>query len=52
MRKNGFLLLGIWCNGYSIPGPVIPKTQKWHLISPCFTLKIISDGSRVRGAIK
>ena len=25
----------------SIPGRVIPKTQKWHLTSPCLTLSII-----------
>ena len=26
----------------SIPGRVIPKTQKWYLILPCLTLGIIS----------
>ena len=25
----------------SIPGQVIPKTQKWYLMPPCFTLSII-----------
>ena len=32
----------------SIPGWVIPKTQKWYLISPCLTLSIIRYGSRVK----
>ena len=35
----------------SIPGPVIPKTKKWYLISPCLTLRIITYGSRVSSAI-
>ena len=25
----------------SIPGRVIPKTQKWYLMPPCLTLSII-----------
>ena len=25
----------------SIPGRVIPKTQKWYLIPPCLTLSFI-----------
>ena len=32
----------------SIPGQVIPKTQKWYLISPCLTLGIIRYVSRVK----
>ena len=32
----------------SIPGRVIPKTQKWYLIPPCLTLSIIRYGSRVK----
>ena len=32
----------------SIPGRVIPKTQKWYLMLPCLTLGIIIYGSRVK----
>ena len=32
----------------SIPGRVISKTKKWHLIPPCLTLSIIGYGSRVK----
>ena len=32
----------------SIPGWIIPKTQKWYLIPPCLTLSIIRYGSRVK----
>ena len=32
----------------SIPGRVIPKTQKWYLIPPCLTFSIIKYGSRVK----
>ena len=32
----------------SIPGRVIPKTQKWYLMPPCLTLSIIRYGSRVK----
>ena len=32
----------------SIPGQVIPKTQKWYLMPPCLTLSIIRYGSRVK----
>ena len=32
----------------SIPGQVIPKTQKWYLMLPCLTLSIIRFGSRVK----
>ena len=35
----------------SILGRVIPKTQKWYLMSPCLTLSIIRYGSRVSAAI-
>ena len=34
----------------SIPGRVIPKTQKWYLIPPALTLIIIRYGLRVSGA--
>ena len=37
--------LGNWG---SIPGCVIPKTQKWYLMPPCLTLSIIRKGSRVK----
>ncbi len=36
----------------SIPGRVIPKTQKWYLIPPCLTLSIIGYGSRIIEAIQ
>ena len=32
----------------SIPGLVIPKTQKWFLKTPCLTLSNIRLGSRVK----
>ena len=32
----------------SIPGQVIPKTQKWYLMLPCSTLSIIRYGSNVK----
>ena len=32
----------------SIPGRVIPKTQKMDLMPPCLTLNIIRYGSRVK----
>ena len=32
----------------SIPGRVIPKTQKWYLMLPCLTLTIIRYGLRVK----
>ena len=32
----------------SIPGRVIPKTQKWYLIPPCLTLSIMRYRSRVK----
>ena len=36
----------------SIPGRVIPKTQKWYLIPSCLTLGILRYGSRVSRAIQ
>ena len=36
----------------SIPGGVIPKTQKWYLIPPNLTLSIIRFVSRVSGTSK
>ena len=35
-------------NRSSIPGRVIPKTQKWYLMTPCLTLSIMRQGSRVK----
>ena len=32
----------------SIPGRVIPNTQKWYLMLPCLTLSIIRYGSSVK----
>ena len=32
----------------SIPDRVIPKTQKWYLMSPCLTLSIFREASRVK----
>ena len=32
----------------SIPGRVMPKTQKWYWIPPCLTLSIIRSGSKVK----
>ena len=32
----------------SIPGRVMPKTQKWYLMPPCLTLSNIRYGSRVK----
>ena len=33
----------------SIPGRVVPKTQKkWYLMPPCLTLNLIRQGSRVK----
>ena len=39
-------------NQGSIPGQVIPKTQKWYLMPLYLTLSIIRYGSRVSGAIQ
>ena len=35
-------------NRGSIPGWVIPKTQKWYLMPPCLTLSTIRWGLRVK----
>ena len=35
-------------NRGSTPGRVIPKTQKWYLMPPCFTLSITRYRSRVK----
>ena len=43
----GLVVSGLGGRG-SIPGRVIQKTQKWYLISPCLTLSIIRNGSRVK----
>ena len=46
------MIVRVFTNGQgdlgSIPGRVIPKTQKWYLMSPCLTLSIIRYGSRVK----
>ena len=34
----------------SIPGRVIPKTQKWYLMPFCLTVSIIRYGLRVKGS--
>ena len=39
-------------NGSSIPGRVIPKTEKQYLMPPSLTLSIIRKRSRVSGAIQ
>ena len=38
----------VFANRGSIPGRVISKAQKWHLIPPCLTLSIIKCVSRVK----
>ena len=46
------LMVRVFTNGPgdlgSIPGRVIPKTQKRYLMPPCLTLNIIRQGSRVK----
>ena len=46
------LMSRVFTNGQgdwgSIPGRVIPKTQKWYLMPPCLTLSIIREGSRLK----
>ena len=46
------MIVRVFVNGSgdlaSIPGRVIPKTQKLYLMPPCFALSIISYGSRVK----
>ena len=50
------LVVKVFVNGPgerdSIPDRVIPKSQKWYLMLPCFTLSIISYMSKVKGAIQ
>ena len=45
-------MIKVFANGLgdqgSIPGQVIPKTQKWYLVKPCLTLRIIRYGPRVK----
>ena len=42
-------MVRLFTNGLgSIPGRVIPKTQKWYLMLPCLILSIIRNGSRVK----
>ena len=49
-KKN--LVVSVFANGPgdlgSIPGRVIPKTQKWYLMPPCLTLSNIRYVSRVK----
>ena len=46
------IIVRVFANGLgdlgSIPGRVIPKTQKWYLMAPCLTLSNIRYGSRVK----
>ena len=46
------MMVRVFANGSgnlgSIPGRVIPKTQKWYLMPPCFTLSIIRYRSTVK----
>ena len=46
------MMVRVFANGSgdpgSIPGQVIPKTQKWYLMPPCLTLSIIRYVSRVK----
>ena len=46
------MMVRVFANGPgdlgSIPGRVIPKTQKWYLMPPYLTLSIIVYGSRVK----
>ena len=46
------IMVRVFANGPgnlgSIPVGVIPKTQKWYLMSPCLTLSILRYGSRVK----
>ena len=50
IEENGLtsdigIMIRVFANGPgdlgSIPGRVIPTTQKWHLIPPCLTFSII-----------
>ena len=46
------IMIRVFANGPgdlgSIPGRVMPKTQKWYLMPPCLTLSMIRYGSRVK----
>ena len=46
------IMIKVFVNGPgdlgSIPGRVIPKSQKWYLMPPCLTLSIIRYRSRVK----
>ena len=46
------MIVRVFANGSgdlgSIPGRIIPKTQKWYLMPPCLTLRIVSYQSRVK----
>ena len=53
MKPNIGMMVRVFANGQgdlgSVPGRVIPKTQKkWYLIPPCLTLSIVRYGSRVK----
>ncbi len=51
-RLKKTLVVSVFANGPgdlgSIPGRVIPKTQKWYLMPPCLTLSNIRYVSRVK----
>ena len=46
------IMVSVFANGPgdqgSIPYRVIPKTQKWYLMTPCLTLSFIRYGSMVK----
>ena len=52
MNLTDLILLRVFTIGPgdrgSIPSRVIPKTQKWYLVTTCLTLSIISYGSWVK----
>ena len=56
MKPFKYVQTGIMVRGFangpgdmgSIPGQVIPKTQKWNLMPPCVTLSILRYRSRVK----
>ena len=47
-----YLVSTVFTNGLGdrglLLGQVIPKTQKWYLMSPCLTLHLVRYGSRVK----
>ena len=47
-----YIYSGIMINVHQLPGRIIPKTQKWHLMPSCLTLNIVRYGSRVSRAIQ